>query len=113
MDLFVMQVFDQEPSDSRCFCALARRRYNQPKPVFVTHPVTGMRHLVKTPPGTFHPERLVKAMESVKSGKDPDAVMKLVRPFGLNGPNPRPELLSCVFQTMFAVGGHSRTTTTR
>ena len=112
MDLFVMQVFDQEPSDSRCFCALARRRYNQPKPVFVTHPVTGMRHLVKTPPGTFHPERLVKAMESVKSGKDPDAVMKLVRPFGLDGPNPRPELLSCVFQTMFAVGGLSRTTIT-
>ena len=44
-----MQAFDQEPSDSRCFCALARRRYNQPKPVFVTNPIIGMRHLVKTP----------------------------------------------------------------
>jgi len=71
-----------------------------------------MRHLVKTPPGTFHPERLVKAMESVKSGEDPDAVTKLVSPYGLKGPNPRPDLLRSVFQTMFAVGGHTRTTIT-
>ena len=106
-----MQVFDREPSDSRCFSALARRRHSQPQPVYVTHPVTGMRHLVKTPPGTFHPERLVKAMESVKSGKDPDAVMKLVQPFGLTSSNPRPEVLKCTFQAMFAVGGLSRTIT--
>ena len=89
--------------------ALARRR-NQQAPVIVTHPVTGNRHVVNTPKGTFHPERLVAAMKSVKSGQDPDAVLKLVEPFRLDGDNPRPDVLSCIFQTMFAVGGLSRRT---
>ena len=101
-----MQVLDHEPSDSRRCTALARRR-NQKPPVVVTHPVTGNCHVVNTPQGTFHPRRLVAAMESVKSGQDPDAVMKLVEPFGLDGDNPRPDVLRCIFEVMHVLAADS------
>mgnify|MGYP001400748181 FL=1 len=52
----------------------------------------------------------MKALESVASGDDPEAegVMKLVEPYRLDGPNPRPEVLSCIFNVMSAMGGSSR-----
>jgi len=104
-----MQVVDHEPSNSRCICALARRRRNQQTPVFVIHRETGHRHRINTPDGTFHPERLKKALELVESGDDPQAVFKLVDPYRLDGPNPRPDVLSCIFSAMSAVAGWSRT----
>ena len=58
---------------------------------------------METPKGTFHPERLVRAMESVKSGRDPMAVTKLVEPY-----KDRPELLNSIFKVMFVIGGMSR-----
>ena len=102
-----MQVIDQEPSDSRCSGALAQSRRQKTR-FYVTHAVTGVRHQVNTPPGTFHPERLVRALESVRSGHDPEAVMKLVEPYRLDGPNPRPDVLSSIFAAMTAVGGFSK-----
>jgi len=59
---------------------------------------------VETPKGTFHPERLVRAMKSVKSGRDPHAVTKLVQPY-----KDRPELLNSIFKVMFVIGGFTRT----
>ena len=103
-----MQVIDQEPSDSRCNGALAQRR-RQNSRFYVTHAVTGARHVVNTPAGTFHPERLVRALELVKSGQDPKAVSKLVEPYRLDGPNPRPDVLDSIFEAMAAIGGWSRT----
>ena len=104
----VMQVIDQEPSDSRCNGALAQRRRQKAR-FYVTHTVTGARHQVNTPPGTFHPERLVRALELVKSGQDPEAISKLVKPYRLDGPNPRPDVLSSIFAAMCAVCGLKRT----
>lgn len=94
------------PSDSRCNGALAQRR-RQKVGTYVTHAVTGARHKITTPPGTFAPGELVLAMESVRSGHDPEAVMKLVEPYRLDGPNPRPDVLSSIFAAMAAVGGFS------
>ena len=102
-----MQVIDQEPSDSRCNGALAQRR-RQKSRFYVTHAVTGALHQVNTPSGTFHPERLVRALESVRSGHDPEAVMKLVEPYRLDGPNPRPDVLNSIFAAMTAVGEFSK-----
>ena len=104
----VKQVIDQEPSDSRCSGALAQRRRQKTR-FYVTHAVTGARHQVNTPPGTFHPERLVRAWELVKSGQDPEAISKLIDPYRLDGPNPRPDVLRAIFAAMFAVGGLKRT----
>ena len=79
---------------------MAQRRHQK---LEVTHPITGKRYRVETPKGTFHPERLVRAMESVKSGRDPEAVTKLVQPF-----KDRPEVLNSIFKVMFVIGGMSR-----
>ena len=49
----------------------------------------------------------MKALESVASGDDPQAVLKLVEPYRLNGPNPRPDVLSSIFNVMSAMGGSS------
>ena len=95
------------PSDSRCNGALAQRR-RQKAGTYVAHPVSGARHKITTPAGTFPPVELVQALESVRSGHDPEAVMKLVEPYRLDGPNPRPDVLSSIFAAMTAVGGFSR-----
>ena len=42
-------------------------------------------------------------MESVQSGRDPEAVTKLVQPF-----KDRPEVLNSIFKVMFVIGGMSR-----
>ena len=55
----------------------------------------------------------MKALESFASGDDPqfEGVMKLVEPYRLEGPNPRPEVLACIFNVMSAMGGSSRVRT--
>ena len=78
---------------------MARRRHQK---LELTHPITGKRYRVETPKGTFPPERLVRAMESVNSGRDPRAVTKLVEPY-----KDRPELLDSIFKVMFVIGGMS------
>ena len=84
----------------RCRSALAQRRHQK---LELTHPITGKRYRVETPKNTFPPERLVRAMESVQSGRDPEAVTQLVQPF-----KDRPEVLNSIFKVMFVIGGMSR-----
>ena len=55
---------------------------------------------MNTPKGTFHPRDLSAAMDSVRAGNGTEAVMKLVHPYRLDGPNPRPDVLNCVFKAM-------------
>ena len=82
--------------------SLTRRK--QKTRYFVTHPITGNRHAVNTPQGTFHPSDLIAALESVRAGNSQDAVMELVEPYKLDGPNPRPDVLHCIFTAMNIVG---------
>ncbi len=101
--------------------ALARRRRNRKDQVshqyLLTHPTSGKKIPLNAPKGTFHPKDLIAALESVLDsgfgvGGDELAVYKLVEPYRLDGSNPRPDVLKCVFQAMalifhpIAIGKH-------
>ena len=60
-------------------------------------PVTGQQIALNPPKGTVSGKDLWTAMDSAKDDRG-QAVLALVHPFRLDGPNPRPDLVRVVFK---------------
>ena len=77
-----------------------RRRRKSSNQFLVADPASGNLIALNPPKDTIRSVDLMAAMESVKAGNGSKAVMDLVHPFRLKGPNPRPDLLRVVVQAM-------------
>jgi len=78
---------------------MARRRHQK---VEIKHPITGKLYPLETPKGTFHPRRLVRAMELIIAGGGYEPLIKLLEPY-----KHRPEVIKSAFKAMFVLGGMS------
>ena len=79
--------------------ALARRHRKSRNQFFVPDPVTGQQIALNPPKGTVSGKDLWTAMDSAKDDRG-QAVLALVHPFRLDGPNPRPDLVRVVFKAL-------------
>lgn len=85
----------------RCSNALAKRRRRKSSNQFlVADPASGNLIALNPPKDTIRSVDLMAAMELAKAGNGSKAVMDLVHPFRLKGPNPRPDLFRVVFKAL-------------
>jgi len=71
----------------------------------ILNPINGEKLPLRTSEGIFRAKDLAMAVESVidstlGAGGDELALYKLAEPYRLDGPNPRPDALKCIFKAM-------------